>query len=180
MLGSLIQFLTALVVLSGIGVSPALAHSFDVDIVFPGLAPAELRDGFLREFRRASAERDAHSNEESDGHLGGLDVYSRVLLISEAERRLTGAFVVLAPGVSCGSAMAIAAPTAVVIDMERLAAMTEAASHRADYGRRYGTLPDDAALDGYLVARQIDVIVRELGGVDDIAALRDRTGSRCD
>ena len=75
--------------LSAFAATPARAHSFDVDIVFPESAPADARDSFLREFRRASAERDGHAGDESDGHLGGLDVYTSATALKDGDQSLT-------------------------------------------------------------------------------------------
>ena len=88
-------------VLSILAATPTLAHSFDVDIVFPQSATAAARDNFVREFRRASAERDSHAGEESDGHLGGLDVYSNVTELNGGDQSLTGIVVVVADGEIC-------------------------------------------------------------------------------
>ncbi|HSG95807.1 MAG TPA: hypothetical protein VLA28_09815, partial [Afifellaceae bacterium] len=54
----------------------AYAHSFNVALLVGSSGPAagedeQVRDGFLL----ATRERDSHPDEESDGHLGGLDVY---------------------------------------------------------------------------------------------------------
>ncbi|MCF6273460.1 MAG: hypothetical protein L3J37_09790 [Rhodobacteraceae bacterium] len=53
------------------GASGAQAHSFNVLIVGENLAETGAYNGF----RLATRERDGHANEESDGHLGGLDSY---------------------------------------------------------------------------------------------------------
>jgi hypothetical protein len=72
------QFLTALFIGSvlAMGCGPARAHSFNLGFVTTLTGPHASRgkqalDGFLL----ATGERDAHPGEESDGHLGGLDVY---------------------------------------------------------------------------------------------------------
>ena len=70
--------MTAAALMVGIaGISEsAKAHSFNVAMVIalaePSIADAaQVRNGFLLSTR----ERDSHPDEESDGHLGGLDVY---------------------------------------------------------------------------------------------------------
>jgi hypothetical protein len=54
----------------------AKAHSFNVGLV---IALSEQSDANIRQardgFLLATRERDSHPDEESDGHLGGLDVY---------------------------------------------------------------------------------------------------------
>ncbi len=166
-------------VLSVLAATPASAHSFKVDIVFPQSASVAARDDFLREFHRASAERDGHADEESNGHLGGLDVYTNATELSGSDDSLTGVFVVMVGEGTCQLAAA-ASPSGIVIDAARFATVAGATIYKAAYQRRYGGLPADAALAGYLVARHIDAIVRPLGGVDDVAALREGLQVLCD
>ena len=53
----------------------AFGHSFNVALVVPAGERVQAMQAFLL----ASGERDRHANEESDGHLGGLDVYVSVV-----------------------------------------------------------------------------------------------------
>ena len=53
----------------------AFGHSFDVAFVVPAGAHVQAMQAFLL----ASGERDGHAFEESDGHLGSLDVYISVV-----------------------------------------------------------------------------------------------------
>ncbi len=58
------------------GPSGAAAHSFRAGLLLPFSGPSagegkQILDGFML----ATKERDAHPGTESDGHLGGLDVY---------------------------------------------------------------------------------------------------------
>lgn len=58
------------------GPSGAAAHSFRAGLLLPLSGPSagtgkQILDGFML----ATKERDAHPGTESDGHLGGLDVY---------------------------------------------------------------------------------------------------------
>jgi len=67
--------LTAVLVLPLLN-GAALAHRFNIVLVIPrsDAAPAQgrqIREGFML----ATKERDSHPDQESDGHLGGLDVY---------------------------------------------------------------------------------------------------------
>ena len=60
--------------------NPALAHSFNVTLVIPLSGDAAVRGRQFRQgFMLATAERDSHPDQESDGHLGGLDVYVHVI-----------------------------------------------------------------------------------------------------
>ncbi|MHA1554363.1 MAG: hypothetical protein ACTSU0_08135 [Alphaproteobacteria bacterium] len=150
----------------------ARAHSFHVEMLFPAHSTTATADSFMREFLRAAAERDGHPGCACDGHLGGLDVTANATRADTAGA-VSGTFLVIAGGPpGCGLVPDAASRTAIVINASQTAALPEAASYRAAYVRRYGKLPDDEALSGYLVARQIDALVRPLDGVDDIASLR--------
>ncbi len=173
---SSIQGAFSAVVFSVLVTGPALAHSFDVDIVFSQSTAAALRNDFLAAFRRASAERDSHANEESDGHLGGLDVYSKVKVLGSGDAEVTGTFIVVA---DADCAAVAADQVGIVIDAAQAAGMADAAGYRSDYENRYGALPSELVLSGYLVARQIDAVVRPLGGVGDVAALREAVPGLC-
>ena len=71
-----ILVLTALVSAIGLAPKSVSAHSFKVALVAsvsgPKAGPGKhARDGFML----ATTQRDSHPDQESDGHLGGLDVY---------------------------------------------------------------------------------------------------------
>jgi len=75
-----ILILTVLVSASFLIKNPAAAHRFNVALLATVSGPMALpgkqaRDGFML----ATTERDAHPDQESDGHLGGLDVYVNVI-----------------------------------------------------------------------------------------------------
>ena len=166
---------------------PALAHRFDVALVITPSSAAstqgrEIRDGFML----ATTERDSHAGQESDGHLGGLDVYVTVInvrgdvtadigrivtqgkidivaafgpdeILSRIQRLLAGAKVtLLLPGETSFSKPHLPAAAAFVSAFER----------------NYGNTPSPQAAQGYNAARRIDAAVRSQGGVDDMAALR--------
>jgi hypothetical protein len=137
----------------------AQAHRFDVALVASYSGPmaargSQVRDGFLR----ATAERDAHSGQESDGHLGGLDVY--IVPVDSAGdaaalgRRLTAA--VERGGIEFVAAVRGAA------DLAALRAITARA------GLILLTVPGEAAsgyeAGGYALARRIDGAVRARSG----------------
>ena len=70
--------IVAAALIAGLSSMPdgAKAHSFNVGLV---VAMSEQSDANIRQardgFLLATRERDSHPDEESDGHLGGLDVY---------------------------------------------------------------------------------------------------------
>ena len=159
-----------------------LAHSFKVGLVAP-MSGADSnvgrqgRDGF----RLATTERDGHSNEESDGHLGGLDVYILVIdanqsagaVLLEIERLVEREQVEI---------LASLAPTNLEQDIRRRLAATntvlitalEAAPQDATtmdgepfdsaFEGLFGYAPLRLAYQGYGLARQIDRAVRAIEG----------------
>ena len=71
-----VGFLSTILMLASIAPGEVQAHSFKVGLLVPmsgGKSDAgrQALNGFLL----ATGERDAHRDQESDGHLGGLDVY---------------------------------------------------------------------------------------------------------
>jgi len=164
------------------------AHSFSLAVVAVGDGAAVQLDSAVKGILLATRERDGHANEESDGHLGGLDVYIvlRPSDTAQATNGLVGASpaivdiaVVLGPDAAAERAVAEFEDPTVVIRPGTLAA--ESANDFATrYETTYGTAPDRAAAEGYNAARRVDLAVRPLGGVEDrdalIAALAETSG----
>lgn len=160
-----------------LSVTPADAHSFNVTLVIPSSPEGrEIRDGFML----ATTERDSHPDEESDGHLGGLDVYVTVI---EAGGNLA---------VNLGGQADIVAAFGTADTLSRIAEGLEGtgavmltpgqspfagpetagvAAFKTAYEAAYGAPPTSRAADGYNAARRIDHAVRPLDGADDRAAL---------
>ncbi len=175
-----------------LSVSLAKAHSFNVALLISqsGGATAsggdQIRDGFLL----ATKERDGHPDEESDGHLGGLDVY---LFVAEArDDPMAGArallqqtaidiMVVIGPNLSietvrpltAGSHTVLLAPGQTPFPASTGAIQTPAVRAFIDaFKAEYGYVPSPSAAQGYNAARRIDAAVRAQGGVSDQMALR--------
>ncbi|MEQ8357747.1 MAG: hypothetical protein RH942_19590 [Kiloniellaceae bacterium] len=171
----------------------ALAHSFRVALVAPGGPDSDaVLASAYRGFRLATRERDGHANEESDGHLGGLDVYIGMVEFSAeaAAARTPGGEVgaaapdiVVAIGVPAELAPLRAAGggDAVLLEPGKVpnaAAWRQeptlggaAGSFQQRFSDAYGSAPDGWAAQGYDAARRIDLAIRPLGGVADRAAL---------
>lgn len=170
----------------GLGAGGAAAHSFNVGVLLPAdkTAEAQAIDGFMF----AARERDGHPDEESDGHLGGLDVYilrvdaaagtDTVLatldrLVAESDIRfITGiAPAELRQAISeryAGPLPAVAFGVA-----QQDATTMDGAPFAPAFAARFGAAPTDAALQAYAGARFIDRVVRRLGdNFEDIAAVR--------
>jgi ABC-type branched-subunit amino acid transport system substrate-binding protein len=166
---------------------PALAHRFNVALVVPLSNATSAQGGQIREgFMLATKERDSHPDQESDGHLGGLDVYVTVVdergdlaadiarIVTQDEIDIVAAFgseaslsligklleegnvVLLSPGES-----PFAEP-----------GLPGVAAFIAAYERQHGGKPSSHAAQGYNAARRIDAAVRVQGGVEDTASLR--------
>ena len=165
----------------------ALAHSFNVVLVIPASNAAAVQGHQIREgFMLATAERDGHPDQESDGHLGGLDVYVTPVdeqgdvatdiarIVAQDEVDIVAAFG-SEPSLSLigklleGSNVALLLPGRSPLSEPGLPG---AAAFIAAYEMEYGGKPSSHAAQGYNAARRIDVAVRAQGGVDDTAWLR--------
>ena len=176
----------ALIALSVLTISPAFGHRFNVALVIAQSSSAmdrglDIRNGFML----ATTERDSHPDQESDGHLGGLDVYVTVIDkqedIAAGIQRLTGqgtADIVAAFGpektltmisnLLDGKNLALLLPGSSPFSNSELPAV---AAFGAAYKQEYGGKPTSYAAQGYNAARRIDKAVRAQGGVDDRASL---------
>ncbi len=172
------------------GTGPAQAHSFNLGFLTVLSGPhasqgEQALDGFLL----ATGERDAHPDEESDGHLGGLDVYVfridsnlraeavgrrlRELLRGERLMFVTGVY---EPAVMEAVDEAIRGTEALFVDpadsamyrasggdLGRLSTMTQK-GFSASFRHKYGYEPGASAARGYVAARLIAATVRALEG----------------
>ncbi len=163
-------------------VGTAKAHSFNVALVIALAEPSaansrQVRDGFLL----ATRERDAHPDEESDGHLGGLDVYlypvdldreSLAGVRALLQREQIDILAIIGPEDAAEEIGLLVAGsrTALLAPGQLRPASAEAFKNR--FQAAFGYLPAAPAAEGYNAARRIDAAVRPLGGVDDRVALR--------
>jgi len=177
--------LAVMLVKSAFAITPALAHSFKVMLVLPAPTAAASQARPLREgFMLATTQRDSHPDQESDGHLGGLDVYVNVveehkIVPSDFERSVTQSDIV----VVFGSAKTQSLVKEFVREMRPILlvpgqsafsnpALPGVAAFITAFEAAYGETPSQPAAQGYNAARRIDLAVRAQGGVEDIAALR--------
>jgi len=176
----------ATIVFISIGTNPAMAHRFNVALVIqPADADAEPGRRFREGFMLATTERDGHPNEESDGHLGGLDVYVTVLdgqgdaaaaierILSEGEINIVAAFgseqtQSLIRDRLAGENMVFVSPGQTPFSQS---ASAPVAAFIAGFEGQYGRKPSADAAQGYNAARRIDVAVRAQGGVAETDAL---------
>ncbi len=162
--------------------TPAGAHSFRVGFIAPFSGPearigASARDGFML----AARERDGHADEESDGHLGGLDVY--LLIIDSGEGRdsmlakigeliegrniefLTG---IVPPGLADLIRSGIDGGLPIFVDSGGISptnvATMDGEPFAAAFAAKFGRAPDRASFRGYGAARLIDRAVRTVAG----------------
>jgi len=156
----------------------ALAHSFNVVMVVPADLEQGVRDDITTALLVASEERDSHANEESDGHLGGLDVYFTLAGPNQSDRIAAAdpdiLILTLREELQSDDAIKL---TPLPASTPKAAAFLArpAAPDLAPFGERFaartGSAPGSEATTAYIAARQIDLAVRAIGGVDDRAAL---------
>lgn len=179
---------SAMVALAGAAmlIKPVQAHSFNVSLLIPpSKAGAPSGDQILRGFMLATKERDGHPDQESDGHLGGLDVYVTVVdgqadTLSDLRR--------IAPKGDPDIVVAFddGIPDTVV---DRFVSTDDIALLRpgrtpfskpglpgtrkfmSDYQREYGVQPSASSAQGYNAGRRIESAVRAQSGVRDKASL---------
>ncbi len=160
----------------------ALAHSFNLVFISP--PSASQAKSVERGLRLAAREQDAHAFEESDGHLGGLDVYLIGIDISrggdDLERILRETQPLFAYGVAIDADARAVLERANVLPIEPERARFWAAIERAPralrrfdgsafvdgYRSAFGGEPDAAALRAYVAARVVAAVVRESGEQD--------------
>ncbi len=157
---------------------PAWAHSFDTIFIVPVSGPQadagkQARDGFLF----AARERDGHPDETADGHLGGLDVYLRIV-DSAADASAVAAQAVDLAGRAADDAPWIVAPELLMTSIKDQVPGAEfipidlsgevpwdirtmnGEPFRAAFEDAFGYAPTPAVMAGYGAARQIDKTVR--------------------
>jgi hypothetical protein len=144
----------------------ANAHSFNVTMV----VPAGEAEAALSAFLIASAERDSHPDETSDGHLGGVDSHvSFVEYLGDAGASLA-AVTDQKPDI-----LAIIAPNSELNGLGISGVWAFSVSDFSLTSQQFQSdLPpfgNDTATRVYFAARLIDIAVRAQDGVDDIAAL---------
>ena len=166
----------------------ANAHAFVVELRAVGPEREAILTDALRGFLLATAERDGHAAETSNGHLGGLDVFilpqpeSVAARFPELKAAPSGRPDIIAVIGANGDVAAEAAMTgddSVILrpgtlrDDNRWAAADPAdgESFAARYTAAFGQPASQWAARGYNAARRIEAAVRPLGGVDDRAAL---------
>jgi hypothetical protein len=167
-------------------ISTAAAHSFNLVFIAP-FAKASGKSA-LNGFLLATREQDSHENEESDGHLGGLDSYifkvdnmkGEAALLQQVEDTIRKSKPLFATGLALNDAtlnllenngVVVVKPmtsrfwTSLTVDPGRLKLM-DGENFAIAFRRAYGYDPDLQAIHGYLAARTIATVVRNS---DDLA-----------
>ena len=174
--------LARLALILSLAASPAFAHEFELLLVAPDSATEATLEQMRMAFLIASHERDAHPDETSEGHLGGMDVQLTLARMNDAEPPADLAFVV-APTTEPGNSVIAALATssaAVVVHSGHLEAMQQGLDQgdatTPPFSDRFqaetGHPPGTEAFAAYLSARLVDLVVRPLGSVSDRDALR--------
>jgi len=161
-------------------VSTVSAHSFNLVFIAPlaDMSGQSALNGFLL----ATREQDSHENEESDGHLGGLDSYifkvdsikGEVELLNQLENTIRKSEPLFAVGLDLNTAtLSLLEKNAVVVvdpvssefwepltvDPGQLK-LVNGEDFASAFRRAYGHDPDLQAMHGYLAARIIARVVR--------------------
>lgn len=167
---------------------PALSHEFIVALRAVGAERETVLTDALRGFLLATAERDGHAGETSNGHLGGLDVYilprpasvaARFPELRPAPGDRPDIVVVFGPSEAAAAEIGQSDDESVVISAGTLSSangwgaddVQKPGSFAARYASAYGQSASRRAAEGYNAARRIDAAIRPLGGVSDQAAL---------
>ena len=131
-------------------------------------------------FKLAASERDGHSNEEADGHLGGLDVYLlpvdtnggrakaltriRTLIQKTGLQFLSGRIPITWMG---DLQKMLQQGPAILLDSARFSLREnrtlDGVTLTQAYGRKFGNQPSPSARMGYSLARLLDRVVRITG-----------------
>ncbi len=185
--GKISMMFVMVIMQATIFLNPALADRFYVALVLPLSGPTavngdEIRKGFLL----ATTQRDAHADEESDGHLGNLDSYVSVIdangdvaaeikrITSKNQINIIASFASdktqgLLDKLLTGENIALLQSGPTPFANKNLPAVSAFVSA---YNQAYGKNPTVAAARGYNAARRIDVAVRAQEGIDDMDLLR--------
>ncbi len=168
-----------------VAMGSAQAHSFQVAILqSPEVANTRAARHFVDGFMLATTEQDAHANQESDGHLGGLDVYVTLFEATPiSELTALGMDIVVLNSAEpfqgmVGSAPEGGNPTPIILFpqtslFEQMPDIEGIDTFRAAFLNAYGTQANRFSAAGYNTARRIAVAVRAQGGVADQSALED-------
>ncbi len=176
-----------LIVHSALAFSPAWADRFYVALVMPITGAGaqnseELRKGFML----ATTLRDSHGDEESDGHLGNLDSYVRIInangnvsanlkrLWNLDEVNIVAAFTYdktqsLITRLLEGKNIALLQPGQTPFNTKDQPAVS---AFIAAYAQAYTTPPTASSAQGFNAAQRIDAAVRAQDGISDLEALQ--------
>jgi len=164
----------------------ASAHGFNVLLL--GSAPDSFNDVYDA-FRLATKEQDGHANEESDGHLGGLDVY--ILTTTEGaniedtlSETVPDIVVVIGPDAMDAAFQLVVESRRIVflgvsdISAKMRSEFLENASdtntqtfQKNAFSSTFGRDVSSEAEASYVAARMITIAVRSQEGVEDRAAI---------
>lgn len=186
--GHIFKLMLGVLILLALAPTPARAHEFVVSLRAVGADRDQILADALRGFLLATTERDAHANEQSNGHLGGLDVYiipqpesmaSQFPELKSAPTRLPDIIAIIGgPQDVSAEVEGISSDAAVLrpgllLDDNRWAGDEgqTPTNFAARYVATYGQPASQWAARGYNAARRIDAAVRPLGGVNDPSEL---------
>ena len=139
---------------------PAFAHYFNVLLVGEAIGTSGAYDGF----RMATRERDGHANEESDGHLGGLDsyIFTTDSLAESPAIAIQNAIdiVVFLEDSASAEVAVIKVINASDLTQDTRQAMLEQLDFFARFEQEFGGEVSEAAQRAYMAAQLIEEMVR--------------------
>lgn len=161
--------------------SSVQAHSFNVIVIAPmdTKSSQSIRNGFLL----ATREQDAHEDETSDGHLGGLDSHVHSIntaaasmpdFVAQLEALTTRTAPLFAVGLDLnattrqwlqGNKVVVIDPLssglwASIVDSGGQMVLFDGSPFSLAFARDYGIEPDQSATQAYVSARVIAAVVR--------------------
>jgi ABC-type branched-subunit amino acid transport system substrate-binding protein len=185
--GKIAMMFVVAIMQAAIFLNPALADRFYVALVLPlSGSTAENGDEIRKGFLLATTQRDAHADEESDGHLGNLDSYVSVIdangdvaaeinrITSKNQINIIASFASdktqdLLVKLLAGENIALLQSGPTPFANKNLPAVSAFISA---YSLAYGVNPSATAARGYNAAQRIDRAIRAQGGIDDLGLIR--------
>lgn len=166
----------------------AVAHEFSLGVYAVGGDAKDRIVSAVRGVLLAADERDAHPDETSDGHLGGVDVQIILFLddrsftlpeLKNTHRGQIDLLLLLDTDAAATTSLPGTTDQTIILypgklpDRSLWSDRQDASGFAARYVDVWSMEPDIFAAQGYNAARRIDMAIRPQDGVEEIDAIRD-------